>query len=368
MTEVQDVPVLNLDVLRPAIENYDALIREQIEKDKASGKNIKERSYGIPLTISPLNLIIADKVALRGVDKKSEEYQKFVACIATDGVINPINVRRLADGRFVVIDGLHRFEASIDSGRTSIPALYLPNVTGRDVMFLQIKGNHHRMQTKPAQFAKHLKRTMAADSTITQADLAEELKVPQSWISQILGLNKLDEDVAKVVDEKGITLANAYKLSRLEPEEQIEWLDRAKTETVIEFGVAVDKHLAEMNRRSRGEGPQEWAPTPKMRKVGELKNLIADVAEALEKRYSNEERAGVSKDSLEYRSGFYDALRLVMHLDDESVEEQRQKHLAAEAERAAKKAAKGSPATASVRKALGLSDDDVPIATEVQVA
>lgn len=84
------------------------------------------------LAMVPLAKIKDNPVALRQVDKTKEAYSELVDSIRLKGILNPILVREMKEPGsdetfYAVIDGLHRFTASVDAGLKEIPA-YIRNL------------------------------------------------------------------------------------------------------------------------------------------------------------------------------------------------------------------------------------------------
>src|SRR3954469_21290947 len=95
----------------------------------------------------PLSRIRENPVALRPVDKTSEEYKGLVDSVRRNGILNPISVREVPnpdpndkEPLYSVVDGLHRFTAAGDAGLESIPAQIVTK-TDADVLEAQIVAN-----------------------------------------------------------------------------------------------------------------------------------------------------------------------------------------------------------------------------------
>jgi hypothetical protein len=94
-----------------------------------------------------------------------------------------------------------------------------------------------------------------------------------SWISERLGLLKLEEKIGVSVDEGVINLSNAYALAKLPQEEQFDFLDRAIGMTPANFAPVVNgrvKELRDAKRNGRDAKPEEFQAVPLLRTRKEL--------------------------------------------------------------------------------------------------
>ena len=227
-----------------------------------------------------LTAIKENPVALRGVNRQSEDFQGLVNSIAKVGVMKPVNVRQKDDGsgkvHYEMIDGLQRFTASIEAGLTEIPVYIIP-MADADVLEAQIMANVHKIETKPVEYTHQLQRILAANPTMTVTNLALKLAKNPSWVSARLGLLKLDPRVAELVDTDVVNLSNAYALAKLPPEEQINFLDRAQTDAPDVFVPAVTarvKEIKEARRQGKEAKPEEFIPTAHMQKMKDVKDEL----------------------------------------------------------------------------------------------
>ena len=222
-------------------------------------------------------------VALRAVDRESEEFIGLRDSIAEKGILNPISVRErrevLPDGAgtqsyFEIIDGLHRYTAGIEAGLEEFPVLVC-DLSDSETLEAQILANVHKIETRPVEYTKQLQRILAQNPTMTLSDLASKLAKSPSWIQQRLGLLKLEPSIQQLVDDSKIKLYNAYVLAKLPHEEQIHFVDQAMTMTPGEFAPTVQaraKELKDAQRQGRvATAVGVFIAVPKLRKMADLK-------------------------------------------------------------------------------------------------
>jgi ParB/RepB/Spo0J family partition protein len=296
--------------------------------------------------------------ALRAVARDTEQYLELVESVKTHGVLIPINVRRMIseDGTtgYSLVDGLHRFSAASDVGLEEIPA-QIVDMDDVQVYLAQIAANVHKVDTRPIEYTKGLLRVLSVEPTLTQSELASRIGKSPSWLSERLRLLKLDSSIQTLVNEGRIGLLNANALSKLPMVEQSNYVDQAMVMPAQEFVPLVEgraKELREAAARGRkAEGPKEWAPTPHLRKMTELKECRDNgtfVSDLLAK-HNVTDAVAAGKFMMDW----------VLNLDPDGVERQSAKHeqrqatlkAAREARKAERLRQKADEAAAAAEKA-----------------
>lgn len=211
----------------------------------------------------PLNQIKAPADPLRQVNKKKAEYLEFVDSIRSKGILNPILVRELKDNSetpYSVIEGLHRYTGAIDAGLTEIPC-QIVSMNDAEIWEAQIIGNLHKIETRPADYAKTLEKIFRANPTLTKKQLSAKLNKSTTWLDNQLKLNVLPENVKKLVNEGNINVSNAYALANLSSvaENEVEnFLSAAQTTPPNEFTVRVDTRVRQIKaERRQGRDPKK---------------------------------------------------------------------------------------------------------------
>jgi len=312
------------------------------------------------LLMIPIEQIKENPVALRGVNRQSETFIGLVDSIKLRGVLNPITVRAKDDGSGVItyelIDGLQRFSASCEAGIKSIPAQVMA-MKDAEVLEAQLMANVHKIETRPVEYTKQLQRILASNPTMTINDLAMKLAKNPSWISQRLGLLKLDERIAVLVDDEKVNLSNAYALAKLPPDEQINFLDRAQTdspEIFVPATLARVKEIREARRQGKEAKPEDFIPTAHLQRPKDIKSELENpnIIPALVKEAGVKDITGVVRTTLSW----------VLNLDSHSVEnakarwseKKKSREVAIQkrkAERAADKASKAADEAAKAKAA-----------------
>lgn len=279
----------------------------------------------------PLSLIIESEVALRGVDRKSEDYLQLAQSVLKNGVLEPILVREVkaenGSIKYGLINGLQRYTASCDSGLTEIPA-HIVEIDDADLMQAQIITNLHRVDTKPAQYSVQLRRLISANPTLTMQDLSKTLSVSVKWLNDRLSLTKLHKQIQDLVDRDELKLANAYALAKLPIDDQINYVDSAMTDSTAVFTASVAqrvKELKDSKRQGREPRTQEFEPIERVQSLVDLK------AERLQPTVMRSVLTATGAQTPE--DGWKACLDWVLRMDDASVESQRARFEQKKAER-----------------------------------
>lgn len=269
----------------------------------------------------PLTLIDTPPVLLRPVDRLSLDYIELRDSIAENGVLSGISIRPKGD-RFEVIDGMYRLSCAFDLGLKTIPATVKHGVTDEDLPWLQIQANACRFETTPIQYAEHLKRMLRNDPSLTIGEMSARLHKSAAWIREQLRLLWLPRDVQRLVDSGVIPLGNAYLLAKI-PNKR-DFVEQAKNLPVRQFkqiATAVIKQFTEQIRQGKLDAhfTNDFEPQAHSRSIREI--------EAEMEARSEGPRVLMQEDAKTHLDGFYAALKWVLHLDQDSVEEQKQKFL-----------------------------------------
>jgi len=287
-----------------------------------------------------LSEIRENPAALRSVNRQAESYLGLVDSMKEKGFLGAITVRESKDPEtqesyLELVDGLHRFSAAKDAGLEEI-GVDVTSLDDAEVLEGQIMMNIHKVETKPVEYSKALLRILAMNPMMTEAELATKLGKSASWISERLGLTKIDNtEIVGLINDGKICLANAYALAKLPPEEASSFVDSAMTLPTSEFVPSVNARVKEIRdaaRQGKDAAPIEFQPVAHLQKVGEIKSALDNTSTivALAKQSGISDVAGAIQLTLEW----------CLHLDPVSVEAQVAKNnerLAAKAEAAEKR-------------------------------
>ena len=266
--------------------------------------------------------IVEPRSLLRLVDRNAIEYLELRDSVAVYGFTSSISVRQSIEwpGRFEIIEGVHRFSVAKDLRLPEMPCIIKNDISDDQLLILQIQGNAQTVPTKPVEYARQIKQLLTRKPGMEINELAVTLKKSPKWISTLLGLLKLPESLQKIVDRGDMPLISGYMLSRMPRRLQLEFAPQAQKLPAEEFrrlASATIKHFQEAVAHGRLEEfyTREFTPHPYLR---HLKEIQAEMA--------HHHVGPLLVASLGCQSpldGFYAALQWFIHLDPESIREQR---------------------------------------------
>jgi ParB family chromosome partitioning protein len=138
------------------------------------------------------------------------------------GVLQPVVVRPLQDGRFELIAGERRWRAAQRAGIHQIPAL-VRDVPDERLLELALIENLQREELNAIEEAEAY-RVLIDDLQLTQNEVAERVGKQRTTVSNALRLLGLPASVKDMVRAGSITMGHARALLALEDSKEIEAL------------------------------------------------------------------------------------------------------------------------------------------------
>lgn len=159
----------------------------------------------------------------------SESLAELRDSIRQHGVIQPIVVRRRADG-FELVAGERRWRASRLAGLTRIPAIVRENLDDRAMLELALVENVQRQDLDPIERAKafeQLRRVLG----MTQEQVADRVGLRRPTVANLVRLLELPESVQALVSGGQLTMGHARALlGAKDPTSQLELAKAAVAE------------------------------------------------------------------------------------------------------------------------------------------
>src|SRR5271166_337915 len=149
-----------------------------------------------------------------------EQLGELAASITANGVVQPILVRPLANGRFQLIAGERRWRASQLAGKKTIPAI-LRQVSDEQAMEITIVENLQRADLNPMEQARAFER-LSREFHMTQEQMAHRTGKDRATVANFLRLLRLPSSVQARVESGELTFGHARALLALEHAEEME--------------------------------------------------------------------------------------------------------------------------------------------------
>ncbi len=154
--------------------------------------------------------------------------QSLADSIRRKGQLQPIRVTPGGEvGRWMVLVGERRFRACKLAGLATIEVRFVEGpITDADRLEEQIFENVARDDFKPAEEGKAYRRLMELNGWSVK-ELIGELKIEPTSVHRALGLARLPDDVAAMVDRGEIKPTAAYELSKIADADEVRDLAHA---------------------------------------------------------------------------------------------------------------------------------------------
>lgn len=153
--------------------------------------------------------------------------------IKTLGLIQPITVRKISDGRFQIISGERRFRASKAAGLLEIPA-YVRSTDDAGMLEMAIVENVQRADLDPIETAMSYQR-LIDECNLTQEKMAERIGKSRVVVTNCLRLLKLPAKVQYDLKVGNISVGHAKVLLGVDDNVLVEQL----ADIVIREGLSV---------------------------------------------------------------------------------------------------------------------------------
>jgi ParB family chromosome partitioning protein len=174
-------------------------------------------SNGTPLELS-IDLIDRNPFQTRSQFDEAA-LQELATSIAATGVVQPILVRPIADGRYQLIAGERRLMASRKAGKPTIPAVVRP-ASDEQAMEMTIIENLQRADLNPMEQARAFDR-LGREFQMTQEQMAKRTGKDRASVANFLRLLRLPTEIQGKVEAGQLSFGHARTLLALESPDSI---------------------------------------------------------------------------------------------------------------------------------------------------
>lgn len=200
-----------------------------------------------------------------------EALHELAASIRSIGIVQPITVRAVEDGKFEIIAGERRFRASKLAGLTTIPA-YIRKAEDDSLLELALIENIQREDLNAIEVAISYQR-LIDECDLTQDALSDRIGKKRATIANYLRLLKLPAQIQLAIRDKKISMGHARAIISIED---------ADTQFMIfeqilkyDFSVRkVEEIVRELSNPQPVEEPFKEEVVEKPRKTNEIGDYI----------------------------------------------------------------------------------------------
>jgi len=214
--------------------------------------------------------------------------------IKQQGVVQPIVVRPIGEGRYEIVAGERRWRASQLAGLDKIPAL-VRDIPDEAAIAVALIENIQRENLNPIEEAMALQR-LANEFGLTQEQVAEHVGRSRVAVTNLLRLLNLNSDVRKLLEEGRLDMGHGRALLALEGQAQ----SQAARE-IVGKGLSVREAEALVRHAQAGDGKASTRSKPRVAAdTADLQRQLSDKLGA--KVAISHSKSGKGKLVIEYNS------------------------------------------------------------------
>ena len=222
-----------------------------------------------------------------------DQLAELAASITANGVVQPILVRPLANGRFQLIAGERRWRASMLVNKKTIPAI-LRQVSDEQALEITIVENLQRADLNPMEQARAFER-LGREFHMTQEQIATRTGKDRASVGNFLRLLKLPHSVQTLVERGAMTFGHARAILALPDEEE---MDQA-AKLVVDRGLSVRNTEAWVSAKLNPV-KVEKTPKPEVPEDPNVREVREQLQRALGLKVTIDDHKGRGKVIIEY--------------------------------------------------------------------
>jgi ParB family chromosome partitioning protein len=133
--------------------------------------------------------------------------KELSSSIKMHGIIQPLVLNRLEDGKYMIIAGERRWRAAKMAGLTEVPA-FIKNYTQKQIKEISLIENLQREDLNPIEAARAIKQLME-EYDLTQDVVADRIGKSRPAITNTLRLLNLPADVIELIEKNKLSAGHA---------------------------------------------------------------------------------------------------------------------------------------------------------------
>jgi ParB family transcriptional regulator, chromosome partitioning protein len=232
-----------------------------------------------------------------------EQLAELAASISSNGVVQPILLRPLSNGRFQLIAGERRWRASRLAGKSTVPAI-LRQVSDEQAMEITIVENLQRADLNPMEQARAFER-LSREFHMTQEQMAQRTGKDRATVANFLRLLRLPSSVQSRVEAGQLSFGHARALLAFDHAQEIE--KAAQRIVVLSLSVRQTETYVQGQLDPNRGAKKEPKPAPQV--DPNVRDAQEQLQRALGLKVTIEDKHGRGKVIIEYgRLEDFDAL------------------------------------------------------------
>ena len=224
-------------------------------------------------------------------DISEESLEELTASIKSQGVIQPLIVRKTSAGNFELVAGERRLRASKMAGLIEVP-IVVKDLSDEEIIKMGLIENLQREDLNPLDEAKGIQR-LQQEFNVTQEDLGLSLGKSRTAITNSLRLLQLAKPVQTMLEEGSLSMGHARPLLTLPEAIQEKFANK-----IVKSGLSTRQaeKLAKSYQQEKGAKPQ----SPKDPNLTNLETELGDALGA--KVIISHQKKGSGKITFSYKN------------------------------------------------------------------
>lgn len=221
-----------------------------------------------------------------------DELEGLAQSIRANGILQPLIVRALENGKYELVAGERRLRAARLTGLTKVPCV-VSDISETDSAIFAVLENLQRQDLDYFEEAEAL-AVLVSDYHMGQEELCKKLGKAQSTISNKLRLLKLSDEMRYQISRAGLSERHARALLSLNDE-----IQRARALAII-----IDRHLTVSESEQLIDQMIRKNEAPKKQMLRGFKDIRIFI-NTLNNAVDNIRRAGIDADSVKTETDEY---------------------------------------------------------------
>ncbi len=244
-----------------------------MNKNRALGKGLHsllpQRDTPVqPVTELPTGEIVPNPRQPR-LSFQDEQLQELATSIRTDGVIQPLIVRRV-EGKYELVAGERRLRAAKLVGLDTVPVV-VRDIPDAELLEIALVENIQREDLNPMELATAFER-MCVEMDLNHAEIGNRTGKDRATVANAIRLLQLPPDLQKLVAERKLSPGHARALLKLATEEE----QRNAAQSAIAEGWSV-REIEERTKPATSQASRK--PRSPSEPTGPDPNVKAAIAE-----------------------------------------------------------------------------------------
>lgn len=238
-----------------------------------------------------------------------EALNELAASIKSIGIVQPITVRAVEEGKYEIIAGERRFRASKIAGAETIPA-YIRKTEDESLLELALIENIQREDLNAIEVAISYQRLLD-ECKLTQDGLSERVGKKRATIANYLRLLKLPAQIQLAIRDRKISMGHARAIINIEdPDTQFMIFEQ-----ILKYDFSVRKVEEIVRELSNPKPEEEGTLSRKKNEIGDYIALQKHLAQRFDTKVElKRNEAGKGKIVISFKSD--DELEKIISLLD----------------------------------------------------